>query len=137
MRPEEIDNGWPKEMLDLISELTRQRMATPEIRLRVQLLYAHVPWNERRFYNRLSEERQKLRVLDAQTRVQQLQSIWSNLVTASAASQELTDMAVTELNRMVDQLCGITQTESYHFTARSSHSATATTRRSRSRPGYG
>ncbi|ORZ19403.1 hypothetical protein BCR42DRAFT_489351 [Absidia repens] len=111
MRPEEIDNGWPKEMLDLISDLTRQRMATPEIRSRVQLLYAHVPWNERRFYNRLSEERQKLRVLDAQARVQQLQGIWSNLVTASAASQELTDMAVTELNRMVDQLCGITQTD--------------------------
>ncbi|ORZ15221.1 hypothetical protein BCR42DRAFT_452079 [Absidia repens] len=115
MRPEEIDKGWPKEMLDLICELARQRLPTPDIRTRVQLLYAHVPWNERRFYNRLSEERQKQRIRDASHRVQQLCGIWSNLVTAAAASQELTDLAQIDLRRIVDKLCGMTQTDSSTF----------------------
>lgn len=111
MRPEEIDKGWPKEMLDLICELTRQRLPTPDIRARVQLLFADIPWNERRFYNRLSEERQKQRVRDAEARVQQLHGLWSNVVAAAAGSQELTEIAQADIHRMVDKLCSMAQTD--------------------------
>ncbi|KAI8338068.1 hypothetical protein BC941DRAFT_479128 [Chlamydoabsidia padenii] len=111
MRPEDIDQGWPKEMLDLICELTRQRLPTPDIRARVQLLFADIPWNERRFYNRLSEERQKQRVRDAEMRVQQLHGLWSSIVAAAAGSQELTEIAQADISRMVDKLCGMAQTD--------------------------
>jgi hypothetical protein len=98
-------------MLDLICELTRQRLPTPDIRARVQLLFADIPWNERRFYNRLSEERQKQRVRDAEARVQQLHGLWSNVVAAAAGSQELTEIAQADIHRMVDKLCSMAQTD--------------------------
>ncbi|KAI8089191.1 uncharacterized protein BX664DRAFT_385720 [Halteromyces radiatus] len=112
MRPEEIEKGWPKEMLDLICELARQRLPTPDIRTRVQLLFSHIPWNERRFYNRLSEERQKIRIRDAESRVQQLNGLWSNVLATAAGSQELTDMVQLDINKIVDKLCSMTQTDS-------------------------
>jgi hypothetical protein len=98
-------------MLYLICELTRQRLPTPDIRARVQLLFADIPWNERRFYNRLSEERQKQRVRDAEARVQQLHGLWSNVVAAAAGSQELTEIAQADIHRMVDKLCSMAQTD--------------------------
>ncbi|KAI9306802.1 hypothetical protein BJ944DRAFT_229175 [Cunninghamella echinulata] len=111
MKPEEIETSWPKDMLELICELARQRLPTPDIRTRVQLLFPHISWNERRFYNRLSEERQKIRIRDAQQRVRQLNKIWSNLCSASAGSQELIDIVTTEMNALLDKICKMTQTD--------------------------
>lgn len=111
MKPEEIETSWPKDMLDLICKLARERLPTPDIRTRVQLLYPHISWNERRFYNRLSEERQKIRIRDAQQRVRHLNNIWSNLCTASAGSQELVDIVSSEMNTLLDKVCKMTQTD--------------------------
>jgi hypothetical protein len=102
MNPDEIERSWPKEVTDLICELARQRMTTQEVRNRVRDQFPNIHWNERRFYNRLSEERQKIKLRDSAGRTYQLNQIWSKLCMASAGSDDLSQLVHQQLSSMLE-----------------------------------
>ncbi|CDH54980.1 hypothetical protein RO3G_06014 [Lichtheimia corymbifera JMRC:FSU:9682] len=109
MRPEEVERGWPKQVHELIRELARQHLSTQEIRQQVQNRFPDITWNERRFYNRLSEERQKIRQQDTTGRAHQLTATWTKVCMAAAGCEELTDYAQTQLMQMLDTICNMAQ----------------------------
>ncbi|KAG1380743.1 hypothetical protein G6F61_003788 [Rhizopus arrhizus] len=111
MRPEEIERSWPKEVIDLICELARLRMTTQDIRTRVQAQFPDIHWNERRFYNRLSEERQKIKQRDATERTHDLFQIWSKICTITAGSEELSHFVKHELSALYQTLVQTTQVD--------------------------
>ena len=105
MRPEEIESNWSQEMIDFIYQLARTQLSTAEIRTRVQARYPHVAWKERRFYNRLSEERQRFRQHEATTRTRHLTSLWSKICMAAAGNDELTSYVEAQLGELFHNTC--------------------------------
>lgn len=111
MNPDEVERSWPKEVTDLICELARQRLTTQEIRNRVRDQFPNIHWNERRFYNRLSEERQKIKLRDTVDRTYQLNQIWSQVCTASAGNDDLFQYVKQELDILLQSICDTSQIE--------------------------
>lgn len=109
MHPEEIERSWPKEVTDLICELARLRMTTQEIRVRVRDLFPNIHWNERRFYNRLSEERQKIKLRDSVERTHQLNDLWSKVCMATAGNDDLFQFVKQELIMLFQSICQTVQ----------------------------
>lgn len=107
MRPEEIEKGWPKEVLDAIRELAQERLTTSEIRAQIQQRFPDISWNERRFYNRLSEERQKIRRRETVERAYQLTTLYSKVCMAAAGCEELTDFAYQHTKRLLQTICNM------------------------------
>ncbi|CAO3703035.1 unnamed protein product [Rhizopus stolonifer] len=111
MRPEEIERSWPKVVIDLICELARLRMTTQDIRTRVQAQFPNIHWNERRFYNRLSEERQKIKQRDTTERTHDLFQLWSKVCALTAGNEELSQFVKHELTALHQILIQTTQVD--------------------------
>ncbi|KAI8097091.1 uncharacterized protein BX664DRAFT_311965 [Halteromyces radiatus] len=105
MRPEEIEKSWPKEVNELICELARLRLPTQEIRSRVKSQFDNITWNERRFYNRLSDERQKIKYREAEQRAKHLTGIWTKICMASAGHEELSDYVEEDMIKLLQVIC--------------------------------
>lgn len=117
MRPEEIERSWPKEVTDLICELARLRMTTQDIRARVRDQFPNIHWNERRFYNRLSEERQKIKLRDSIDRTHQLGDLWSKVCMATAGNEDLFQFVKQELDMLFQSICETVQIDPHTFPA--------------------
>ncbi|KAL9551299.1 hypothetical protein MBANPS3_004324 [Mucor bainieri] len=117
MRPEEIERSWPKEVTDLICELARLRMTTQDIRGRVRDQFPNIHWNERRFYNRLSEERQKIKLRDSIDRTHQLSDLWSKVCMATAGNDDLFQFVKQELVMLFQSICETVQIDPQTFPA--------------------
>lgn len=115
LRPEEIEKGWPKQVLDYICELARERLSTPEIRAQVQTRFSDISWNERRFYNRLSEERQRIRQRETVARAHQLTELWTKVCMAAAGSEELTKYALFQGEQLLRSLCEMARVDTESF----------------------
>lgn len=102
MKPEEIEKTWPKEVMDYICELANERLATQEIRNRVKARFEDITWNERRFYNRLSDERQKIKYREAYRRAMQLTGLCSKLNILTAGNEELFQYVDNEITKLLD-----------------------------------
>ncbi|ORE08187.1 hypothetical protein BCV72DRAFT_334637 [Rhizopus microsporus var. microsporus] len=111
MHPDEIERSWPKEVTDLICELARLRMTTQDIRTRVQAQFPHIHWNERRFYNRLSEERQKIKQRDTTERTHDLCQFWSKICALTTGNEELTQFVKGELSTLYQILSEAAQVD--------------------------
>ncbi|ORY99459.1 hypothetical protein BCR43DRAFT_489318 [Syncephalastrum racemosum] len=109
MRPEEIEQAWPKEVLDMICDLARQQLSTHDIRGRVQMRFPEITWNERRFYNRLSEERQKIRQRDTVLRAQELTVELNKVCMAASGCEELTRYAHAQARQLLKSVCDMAQ----------------------------
>ena len=109
MRPEEIERGWPKQVHEMICRLARERMTTQEIRQQVQAQFPNITWNERRFYNRLSEERQKIRQQETVERAHRLTATWTKICMAAAGCDELTDYAQNHVLQLLNTICNMAQ----------------------------
>ncbi|KAF1806871.1 hypothetical protein V8B55DRAFT_1373480 [Mucor lusitanicus] len=117
MRPDEIERSWPKEVTDLICELARLRMTTQDIRGRVRDQFPNIHWNERRFYNRLSEERQKIKLRDSIDRTHQLSDLWSKVCMATAGNDDLFQFVKQELVMLFQSICETVQIDPQTFPA--------------------
>ncbi|GAN05915.1 hypothetical protein MAM1_0105d05391 [Mucor ambiguus] len=115
MRPEEIERSWPKEVTDLICELARLRMTTQDIRGRVRDQFPNIHWNERRFYNRLSEQRQKIKLRDSIDRTHQLSHLWSRVCMATAGNDDLFQFVKQELVMLFQSICETVQIDPQTF----------------------
>lgn len=105
LRPEEVDRSWPQDVIDMIYELARTQLPTADIRAKVQAEFPDISWNERRFYNRLSEERQKIRLRETTARTRHLSTLWARICSAAAGSEELTKYVETELYKLSSATC--------------------------------
>lgn len=115
MRPEEIERSWPKEVTALICELARSRITTQDIRSRVRGQFPNIHWNERRFYNRLSEERQKIKQRDTTDRTHQLTEIWSKVCMATAGNDDLYQFVKQEMLMLFQSICETAQINPQSF----------------------
>ncbi|KAI9492682.1 hypothetical protein BDB00DRAFT_420580 [Zychaea mexicana] len=109
MRPEEIDRNWPKKVIDFIYELARTNLPTADIRSKVQAEFPELSWNERRFYNRLTEERQKIKHREAVTRARRLTDMWERVCVAAAGNEEMSGYIESELARLFSVTCQMTK----------------------------
>ncbi|KAG0362321.1 hypothetical protein BGZ54_008682 [Gamsiella multidivaricata] len=68
--PDDIRQPWPPAVFDRIAYYANQRiLSTAETRERIKEDFPELVWDERRFYNRLTEERKQIRLRDSETRV--------------------------------------------------------------------
>jgi hypothetical protein len=105
MPQEEMIKYWPPEVTDMIITLAGQRMATNEIRQRVQARFPEVPWNERRFYNRITEERKRTRYRETTDRVHRLTNLSVRLCSVAAGAEDMAVKVEAELKNMLRQCC--------------------------------
>ncbi|KAI8967362.1 hypothetical protein BDF20DRAFT_231220 [Mycotypha africana] len=115
MKPEEIERSWPKEVTEAICQLARLRLQTQEIRNRVRAQFPNIHWNERRFYNRLSEERQKIKLRDSIERTEQLNHLWSKVCMAAAGNEDLYHVVKQELTMLFQSICETVQIDPQTF----------------------
>lgn len=102
MDPKDMIKTWPAEVNSFIIQLARQRMQTHEIRDIVKQRFPDITWNERRFYNRLTEERKRIRQRDVMDRVQKLLLLSARLCSVVAAHDDWFVNVESDLVRILD-----------------------------------
>lgn len=102
MSPDEMMHNWPNEVNDLIIQLAQQRMQTSEIRETVKQHYPHISWNERRFYNRLTEERKRIRQRDVLERSRRLTLLSAQLCSIVTVHDTWAMHVESEMMRLFD-----------------------------------
>ncbi|KAI8641875.1 hypothetical protein BD408DRAFT_483184 [Parasitella parasitica] len=105
MSPEEMVKAWPAEVNEMIIQLARQRLQTHEIREAVKQQFPDISWNERRFYNRLTEERKRIRQRGVVERSQRILLLSAQLCSVVASNEEWAFAVDTELQRMFENFC--------------------------------
>lgn len=105
MSPDELIKNWPPQVNDVIIDLARQRLQTHEIRDKVKQQFPDISWNERRFYNRLTEERKKMRQEAVLERTRHILQVSSQLCSVVAANEDWSNHVHTELTRMFEHFC--------------------------------
>lgn len=105
MSPEEMVKAWPIEVNEMIIQLARQRLQTHEIREAVKQQFPEISWNERRFYNRLTEERKRIRQRGVVERSQRLLMLSARLCSVIASNEEWAHCVENDLQRMFENFC--------------------------------
>ncbi|KAI8995024.1 hypothetical protein BDB01DRAFT_847003 [Pilobolus umbonatus] len=105
MTPEEMVKAWPAEVNDLIIQMARQRLQTHEIREAVKLQFTDITWNERRFYNRLTEERKRIKQRGVIQRTQRLLLLCAQICSIAASNDEWALCVEDDLQRLFENFC--------------------------------
>ncbi|KAI8368927.1 hypothetical protein BD560DRAFT_454677 [Blakeslea trispora] len=105
MSPDEMVKAWPPEVNDTIIQLARKRLQTHEIRETVKQKFPNITWNERRFYNRLTEERKRIRQRGVVERSQRLLLLSARLCSIVASHEDWTFAVENDLQRMFENFC--------------------------------
>ncbi|KAG2233837.1 hypothetical protein INT48_005283 [Thamnidium elegans] len=105
LRPDEIKKEWPREVSEKIFELARQRLPTNEIRQLVREQYPDISWDDRRFYNRLSEERQKMKQRDTAMRTIRLVNLSAQICMVNSGSEDLSHYVESKLLSLLEDTC--------------------------------
>ncbi|KAI9312336.1 hypothetical protein BX666DRAFT_1880970 [Dichotomocladium elegans] len=109
MSPDEMVKAWPAEVNQLIIQLARQRLQTHEIREAVKTRFPDITWNERRFYNRLTEERKRIKQRGVLDRSQRLLIMSARLCAVVTANDDWTNAVEAEMTRMLDNFCQLSR----------------------------
>ncbi|ORX54622.1 hypothetical protein DM01DRAFT_1407444 [Hesseltinella vesiculosa] len=102
MSPDEMVKAWPVEVNDMIIYLAQQHLQTHEIRDAVKRRFPDISWNERRFYNRLTEERKRIRQRYTVDRTRRLLTLSAQLCALVASNEEWAQCVQGDMQRMVD-----------------------------------
>ncbi|KAI9252473.1 hypothetical protein BY458DRAFT_523117 [Sporodiniella umbellata] len=105
MSPNEMVKAWPVEVNTTIIQLARQKLQTHEIREAVRHSFPEITWNERRFYNRLTEERKRMRQRGVVERAQRLLTLSGKLCALVASSELWATTLEEDLKRMLQDFC--------------------------------
>ncbi|KAI8370471.1 uncharacterized protein BYT42DRAFT_617019 [Radiomyces spectabilis] len=109
MSPDEMVKAWPAEVNDTIIQLARQRLQTHEIREAVKQRFPDITWNERRFYNRLTEERKRIRQRGVVERSQRLLLLSARLCSVVASNEDWALCVENDLARMFENFCQLSR----------------------------
>ncbi|CAO3633569.1 unnamed protein product [Cunninghamella blakesleeana] len=105
MSPDEMVKAWPMEVNDMIIYLAQQKLQTHEIREMVRQRFPSITWNERRFYNRLTEERKRIRQRSTVERTRRLLFLSSQLCAVVAGNEDWAQCVENDLHRMFENYC--------------------------------
>ena len=111
MSPDEMVQNWPNEVNEFIIGLARRRMQTHEIRDMVKQQFPSIAWNERRFYNRLTEERKRIRQRDVMDRSQRLSTVSARVCSLVAANEDWSTCVESEFKRLLNHYCRLARTD--------------------------
>ncbi|KAG2217844.1 hypothetical protein INT45_008141 [Circinella minor] len=109
MSPDEMVKAWPSEVNDLIIQLARQRLQTHEIRETVKQQFPDITWNERRFYNRLTEERKRIKQRGVLDRSQRLLLLSARLCSIVASNEDWASNVEQEMTRLLESYCQLSR----------------------------
>ncbi|KAI8146966.1 hypothetical protein BJV82DRAFT_372526 [Fennellomyces sp. T-0311] len=109
MSPDEMVKAWPAEVNDLIIQLARQRLQTHEIRETVKQQFPDITWNERRFYNRLTEERKRIKQRGVLDRSQRLLLLSARLCSVVSANEDWAASVEAEMTRLLESYCQLSR----------------------------
>ncbi|CAG8520781.1 13689_t:CDS:2 [Ambispora gerdemannii] len=99
--PEHIPLPWPPRVVERIAYHASLGLATNEIRIAVQQEFPNILWDERRFYNRLSEERRKIKARETETRVIETMAMAARVAALVCSSKEYTEKVHQALNTVI------------------------------------
>ncbi|RIB11066.1 hypothetical protein C2G38_2204399 [Gigaspora rosea] len=103
--PEHIPEPWPPNVLQRIADLANSGLSTGDIRNTMQLEFPNLLWDERRFYNRLAEERKKLKIRDTEQRVIDTIVLAARLASLACSNKEYTDKVHNVLHKTFEDIC--------------------------------
>ncbi|CAG8680514.1 5808_t:CDS:2, partial [Dentiscutata erythropus] len=103
--PEHIPEPWPPNVLQRIADLANSGLSTGDIRNTMQLEFPNLLWDERRFYNRLAEERKKLKIRDTEQRVIDTIVLAARIASLACSNKEYTDKIHNVLHKTFEDIC--------------------------------
>ncbi|CAG8474686.1 12340_t:CDS:2 [Acaulospora morrowiae] len=103
--PEHLPTPWPPNVLQRIADHANSDLSTGDIRNAIQQEFPDLLWDERRFYNRLAEERKKKKVRDTEQRVANTIFLAARLASLACSNQEYTDKVYAILNNAFEDIC--------------------------------
>ncbi|CAG8520511.1 9071_t:CDS:2 [Funneliformis mosseae] len=103
--PENLPVPWPPSALQRIIEYASSGLPTGDIRQLMQQEFPHLPWDERRFYNRLAEERKKIKIRETERRVAETIVLAARVASLACSNQEHTDQVQTILQQALEDIC--------------------------------
>ncbi|KAG0216170.1 hypothetical protein BGX31_000685 [Mortierella sp. GBA43] len=104
--PEAIRQPWPPAVFDKIAYYARQRsLSTADTRDRIKEDFPGLVWDERRFYNRLTEERKQIRHRDSENRVFNTMDLAAKVASLASSDANLSCRVIKTMENMFNELC--------------------------------
>ncbi|KAF8934959.1 hypothetical protein BGZ52_002264 [Haplosporangium bisporale] len=104
--PDDIRQPWPTAVFDRIAYYANQRnLTTSETRERIKEDFPDLVWDERRFYNRLTEERKQIRLRDSETRVFSTMDLAARVASLASADPSLSYKVNSSLENVLVEIC--------------------------------
>ncbi|KAF9974390.1 hypothetical protein BGZ73_002215 [Actinomortierella ambigua] len=104
--PDDIRQPWPQGVFDRISFYANQRnLTTAETRERIKEEFPDLVWDERRFYNRLTEERKQIKLRDSETRVFSTMDLAAKVASLASADPTLSYKVTSSLENVLVEIC--------------------------------
>lgn len=104
--PDDIRQPWPATVFDRIAFYANQRnLTTSETRERIKEDFPDLIWDERRFYNRLTEERKQIRLRDSESRVFSTMDLAARVASLASADPSLSYKVTSSLENVLVEIC--------------------------------
>ncbi|KAF9282727.1 hypothetical protein BGZ68_005779 [Mortierella alpina] len=104
--PDDIRQPWPAAVFDRIAFYANQRnLTTSETRERIKEDFPDLVWDERRFYNRLTEERKQIRLRDSESRVFSTMDLAARVASLASADATLSHRVTSSLESVLAEIC--------------------------------
>ncbi|KAF9949772.1 hypothetical protein BGZ72_008498 [Mortierella alpina] len=104
--PDDIRQPWPTAVFDRIAFYANQRnLTTSETRERIKEDFPDLVWDERRFYNRLTEERKQIRLRDSESRVFSTMDLAARVASLASADATLSHRVTSSLESVLAEIC--------------------------------
>ncbi|KAG0225936.1 hypothetical protein BGW42_003985 [Actinomortierella wolfii] len=104
--PDDIRQPWPQAVFDRIAFYANQRnLTTAETRERIKEEFPGLVWDERRFYNRLTEERKQIKLRDSESRVFSTMDLAAKVASLASADPTLSYKVTSSLESVLVEIC--------------------------------
>ncbi|CAI2164922.1 9670_t:CDS:2 [Funneliformis geosporum] len=103
--PENLPVPWPPSALQRIIEYANSGLSTGDIRQLMKQEFPHLPWDERRFYNRLAEERKKIKIRETERRVNETIVLAARVASLACSNQKYTEKVQIVLKQALEDIC--------------------------------
>lgn len=104
--PDDIRQPWPAMVFDRIAYYANQRsLTTSETRERIKEDFPDLVWDERRFYNRLTEERKQIKLRDSESRVFLTMDMAARVASLSSADATMSNKVITTMENVLSEIC--------------------------------
>jgi len=104
--PEEIRQPWPPGVFDRIAFYAKQKnLSTSDTREKIKEDFPGLIWDERRFYNRLTEERKQIRHRETESRVFTIMDLAAKVASLASSDSTVSAKVMGLLEGVLNDLC--------------------------------